>query len=130
MISHIPLEDAMNTVKLVRRTSAWPVALGSLACLLGIAPVLAAAPVETRSVSVRYADLDLASAAGAAALYQRLQGAARVVCGYPDEMAMLSFVNRCNHSAIADAVSSVNAPLLRAVHNAHQGATVTATQSE
>ena len=120
----------MNTVKLARRTSLWPVALGSLACLLGIAPVLAKAPVETRSVSVRYADLDLASAAGAAALYQRLQGAARVVCGYADEMAMVTYVNRCNHSAISHAVSSVNAPLLSAIHDAHQGATVTATLSE
>ena len=121
----------MNAVKLARRTSAWPVALGSLACLLGVAPVLASAPVETRSVSVRYADLDLASASGAAALYQRLQGAARVVCGYGDEnLAILSYVNRCNHSAISAAVSSVNAPLLSAIHNAHQGATVTATLSD
>lgn len=121
----------MNTVKLDRRTSAWPVALASLACLSGAAPVLANAPAETRSVSVRYADLDLASAAGAAALYQRLQGAARVVCGYADRnLAMLRYVNRCNHSAISDAVSSVNAPLLSAIHNAHQGATVTATLRE
>jgi UrcA family protein len=120
----------MNTVKSARR-SAWPVALASLACLAGVAPVLATAPVETRSVSVRYADLDLASAAGAATLYQRLRGAARLVCGYAVEnLALLSYVNRCNDSAIADAVSSVNAPLLSAIHNAHQGATVTATLGE
>jgi UrcA family protein len=110
----------MNTVKLDRRTSAWPAILASLACLSGAAPVLANAPAETRSVSVRYADLDLASAAGAAALYQRLQGAARVVCGHADQnLAVLRYVNRCKHSAISDAVSSVNAPLLRAIHNAH-----------
>lgn len=121
----------MNTVKLDRRSSPWPVALASLACLLSVAPVLANAPVETRSVSVRYADLNLASAADAAALYHRLQGAARVVCGYEDNnFATLAYVQRCNRTAISDAVATVNAPLLSAIHNAHAGATVTATMSE
>jgi UrcA family protein len=118
----------MNTLKLDPRSSPWSVALASLACLLSVAPVLATAPVETRSVSVRYADLDLADAAGAAALYHRLQGAARVVCGYEQgNLAAFAHVNRCNRSAISDAVSSVKAPLLSAIHNAHRVATVTAT---
>jgi UrcA family protein len=118
----------MNTVKPDRHSSSsWPVAIASLACLLGTTQVLAKAPVETRSVSVRYADLDLASEVGAAALYHRIQGAARVVCGYDEHrLAALSYMNRCNSSAISDAVAAVNAPLLSAIHNAHRGANLTA----
>jgi UrcA family protein len=118
----------MNTVKPDRHSSSpWPVAIASLACLLGTTQVLAKAPVETRSVSVRYPDLDLASEVGAAALYHRIQGAARVVCGYDEHrLAALSYMNRCNSSAISDAVAAVNAPLLSAIHNAHRGANLTA----
>ena len=116
----------MNAVKLARHSSSrWPVALASLACLLGAAQVLAKAPMETRSVAVHYADLDLGSAAGAGTLYHRIQGAARVVCGYAD-LATLAQVRSCNDGAISDAVTSVDAPLLSAIHSAHRGATVTA----
>jgi UrcA family protein len=124
-------ENAMNSVKSQRRSSAWPVALASLACLVGVAPVLATVPVETRSVSVRYSNLDLQSAAGATALYHRLQGAARAVCGYGElDLTVHAYVNRCNRSAISEAVSAVNAPLLSAIHNAQGGASVTASLSE
>jgi UrcA family protein len=123
-------ENAMNAVKSDRRSSLWPVAL-ALACLSGTAQVLASAPVETRSVSVRYADLDLDSAAGAAALYHRLQGAARVVCGFDEHrLANHAYLSRCNSGAISDAVASVNAPLLSAIHSAHRAGTVTAMLNE
>lgn len=118
----------MNTVKPDRHSSSpWPVALAALACLFGATPVLAEAPMETRSVAVHYADLDLGSAAGAGTLYHRIQGAARMVCGYPDHsLATLAQVRSCNDGAIADAVTSVDAPLLSAIHSAHRGGTVTA----
>ena len=117
----------MNTVKLVRRSSAWPVALAALACLVGSAQVLAASQTETHSVTVRYSDLDLTTSGGAATLYHRLQGAARIACGYEDHnLATLPYVRRCNVSAISDAVASVNSPLVTAIHAAHRGSSLTA----
>jgi UrcA family protein len=122
----------MNTVKPDRHSSSrWPVAIASLACLLGATQALATAPAETRSVSVRYADLDLTSAVGAAALYHRIEEAAQVVCG--DEkhrLAALSYVNRCESIAIYDAVAAVNAPLLSATHNTYRVANLTAMLKE
>lgn len=122
----------MNTVKLLRRSSAWPVALAALACLAGSAQVLASSQqIEIHSVTVRYGDLDLTSSAGAAALYQRIQGAARLACGYEDHrLARLPYVNHCNNSAISDAVATVNSPLLTAIHAAHRGPSLTAMLNE
>jgi len=121
----------VNTVKLVRRSSAWPLALAALACLVGSAPLLAAAHTETHSVTVRYADLDLTTSAGAAALYHRIEGAARMTCGYEDHrLAMLPHVQRCNSSAISAAVASMNSPLLTAIHAAHRGSNLTAMLNE
>ncbi len=121
----------MNKVKFARRSSAWLVALASLACLVGSAQALAAAQTETRSVTVRYGDLDLTTRAGAAALYRRLEGAARVTCGYEEHrLASLSYVNHCNSSAISAAVTSVNSPLLTAIHEAHRAWPLTAMLGE
>jgi UrcA family protein len=119
-------ENAVNKVKIDRRSSAWLVALAALACL-GSAQVPAATPVETHSVVVRYGDLDITTSAGAAALYHRIQGAARVTCGYEDHLlAALPYVNRCNSDAIAAAVASVNSPLLSAIHAAQPSWRLTA----
>src|SRR5271170_6258824 len=122
----------MNTVKPDRRSSPWPVMLAALACLVGSAQVLAAAPEQTHSVAVRYTDLDLTSSAGAAALYDRIQAAAREVCASDQDhqLAVLTDMNRCKSGATAHAVATVNAPLLTAIHNAHQGANLTAMLSE
>lgn len=121
----------MNKVKFDRRSSAWLVALTSLACLVGSAQVLAGASAITRSVTVRYGDLDITTSAGAAALYHRIEGAARVTCGYEEHrLASLSYVNRCNSSAISAAVASVNSPLLTAIHEAHRGSPLTAMLRE
>ena len=122
----------MNTVKLVRRSSAWPVALAALACLVGSAQVLASSQqIEIHSVTVRYGDLDLTSSAGAAALYGRIETAARMTCGHADHrLATLPYVNRCNSSAISTAVASVNSPLLTAIHAAHRGSSLTAMLNE
>lgn len=121
----------MNPVKSARRSSVWPVALASLACLLGSTQVLARAPVETRSVSIRYAELDLGSSEDAAELYHRIVGTARAVCGYQDhDLGRLSQVRSCNTRAIAAAVAAVNAPLLSEIHNAHRRVSLTAMLNE
>jgi UrcA family protein len=86
----------------------------SAALLLGSAAALAApTPVgDVATKTVKFADLDISTAAGAEALYERIVRAARVVC----RDAGLNFVFECQTRAIADAVSGVGSPLLGSVH--------------
>jgi UrcA family protein len=110
----------------------WLVALAaSLACLVGSAQVLAAVPWvaswEPHSVTVRFGDLDIRTSAGAAALYHRIEAAARVTCGYDDHpLVRPPYTERCNSLAISAAVASVNSPLLSAIHAARRGSSATA----
>ena len=122
----------MNKVNVDRRAPVWLVALAaSLACLVGSAQVLGApwaAPWEAHSVTVRYGDLDITTSAGAAALYQRIQAAARVTCGGYQDHALVRppYAEHCSSAAISAAVASVNSPLLSAVHASHRGSSRTA----
>lgn len=100
-------------------------ALGTATASAGTAgaaatPAAAAASspeVETLSVTVRYGDLDLASAAGARELYRRLVVAARQVC--PDrgsrEMTMQQIVQSCRNQAIVNAARQIPSPQLAAL---------------
>ena len=63
---------------------------------------------------VRFQDLDLSRIEGATALYARLRYAARMVCE-PIQSQQLGLVEKyraCVDKAIADAVASINRPLL------------------
>jgi UrcA family protein len=73
------------------------------------------------SVTVRYSDLDLATAAGASALYRRISVAARQVCpdSYTRDLGMLAASQRCQANAIAQAVRELNNPQVAAVHAVH-----------
>jgi len=86
----------------------------STALLLGSAAALAAptAAGEVATKTVKFADLDISTAAGAESLYKRIVRAASVVC----RDAGLSLVVKCRTRAIADAVSGVGSPLLISVH--------------
>jgi len=83
------------------------------ACLLSGAALAAPAP---HTLTVRYADLKLDTPAGARALYARLQGAARFVCG---EEGTTLFAQRlyaqCYQRAISEAAQTVNSPRLTAL---------------
>jgi UrcA family protein len=121
----------VNKVNFDRRASVPLVALAaSLACLVGSAQVLAApweASWEAHSVRVRFGDLDITTSAGAAALYHRIEAAARVTCEYEDHpLVRPPSTERCSSSAISAAVASVNSPLLSAVHAARRGSSPTA----
>ena len=72
------------------------------------------------SVTVRYADLNLSTEAGAKALYQRIAYAAKQVCPVADirDLSRLVIARACQQAAIEGAVSSVNSPLLAANHAA------------
>jgi UrcA family protein len=121
----------VNKVNVDRRAPVWLVALAaSLACLVGSAQVLGApwaAPWEAHSVTVRFADLDITTSAGAAALYQRIEAAAGVTCAYEDHPLIKGpYTQRCTSRAISAAVESVNSPLLSAIHAARRGSSATA----
>ena len=77
--------------------------------LVGTAsPALAAAPAaQTRIVS--YADLDLASTAGRAALDRRIDRAVRAVCGRAaiKDLNALRLVELCRDETLADARSQL-----------------------
>jgi UrcA family protein len=80
----------------------------------------AAPPVggETRSVAVRYADLDLNREAGARTLYQRLRNAARDVCGTanPRDLPGRAAVRECRSAALTDAVTRLGNERVAALH--------------
>jgi UrcA family protein len=79
--------------------------------------VSAADEPDPVSITVKYADLNVASPSGALVLYERIRAAAQAACSYywfktdADEA-------RCVHDTIANAVAKVNQPALSAVFNA------------
>jgi UrcA family protein len=74
-------------------------------------------------VIVKYADLDVSTAPGAAALYRRIHGAAEEVCSrmYPSTEAYRWHKNACLQQVIANAVMKVNEPALSAVFASDYG---------
>jgi UrcA family protein len=67
---------------------------------------------------VQFSDLDLLRIEGATALYARLRHAAHVVCDPLEsrEIGLAQKYRVCMDKAIADAVTSVNRPLLTQYH--------------
>ena len=91
--------------------------LSVVAC--GFIPVCSAADATgTRQTAVRFADLDVSSAQGAATLYRRIHSAAEAVCSAVSHDDLSSKMNReaCVHLAIEDAVTRVDRPALSAVY--------------
>ncbi len=112
----------MKTSTQPHHSNTWLAMLVIASCSLGAAQ--AAVPhdsYDVRSEKVSFADLNLSSPAGAAALYGRIEKAARNVCG-PDNILGRHFEwQGCCKSAIAAAVGKVNSPLLTAVHESKNG---------
>lgn len=96
----------------------------ALAGTVGLAlPVNAGTPAGKthEAIVVQYADLNLASPAGAKALYARLGAAADKACGgAPTAQALGRQVTyrACYDRAMEKAVAKVGQPLVRAVHAA------------
>lgn len=80
--------------------------------------VVSAADPSSASRTVKFADLNVSSSAGAHALYMRILAAAQVVCSY-HPFATDGDKARCVRDAIADAVARVDRPELSAVYNAN-----------
>jgi UrcA family protein len=73
---------------------------------------------DTRSIKVRYADLNLATEDGTRILYQRLVAAAERVCpaaGKPAELRQNRTARSCINAAVQDAVKQVRNPQLAQV---------------
>jgi UrcA family protein len=108
----------MNTWKLTPRSTLLCATLATAAGLLGATDASALdAMRDTRSVMVNYGDVNLATLAGATTLYQRLEAAARSVCGERGHsFAEMRDWQACYQGAIDGAVASVNNPMLSALH--------------
>jgi len=78
---------------------------------------VSAADPNSASVTVKYADLDIAAPPGALVLYERIRVAAHSACSY-FWFKTAAHEARCVQNAIAEAVTKVNQPALSAVYNA------------
>jgi UrcA family protein len=95
------------------------VLLGALA-LSFAATCPAGETTDAYQTTVKYADLNVSSLSGAAALYARISAAADGVCQTLDgrDLTSKTHYDRCVHKAIADAVAKVDQPALYSVYNA------------
>jgi UrcA family protein len=83
--------------------------------LIGGSSLALAGPSRVGEIAtkvVRFGDLDLATAAGAQTLYERIIAAARSVC----RDAQPSSVRSCRKRAVDGAVATVGSPLLSSIH--------------
>jgi UrcA family protein len=84
----------------------------ALAAFAAVSAVPAAANTNSTRI-VRYADLDLGSAVGRTRLDQRLQAAARELCGAaaPGDLAVAGAVRDCRVATLAQIARPSAAPL-------------------
>jgi UrcA family protein len=73
------------------------------------------------TATVKYTDLDLSTDAGVAALYLRIQAAARQVCPGEHSLILSDVVESesCQAVAVARAIAAFNSPRLAMLHAAH-----------
>jgi UrcA family protein len=94
---------------------------GKFVTVSGYAP-LGMGGYQAQAVKVAYGDLDTTSAAGAAALLDRINQAARLACGErmyrPANLEHNTAYAKCRSQAVAHAVESVGAPTLTQIANA------------
>ena len=114
-----------SNLKSDKRTLFAYAAATCLACVLLASHAYAAdqGPSET----VKFADLNLSTQAGAEALYSRIHAAARRVCKQPSGLERA--VIPCMTKAESEAIAKVDAPLLTAYYQKQTGshpATLTA----
>jgi UrcA family protein len=97
--------------------------LFAAAAVLALASPALAAQVGTAtyvpgpSLTVSFADLDLAKPADAELLYTRLRVAAHKVC----RGELYPFYRECRSTAMNDAVEGIGSPILATVHRAATG---------
>lgn len=84
-----------------------PITLIAALATLTVPGLASAAPVETRSVAVSVADLNLASGEGRARAEQRIARAAKAVCGGGPERSLAAAADyeRCRNQALSSATA-------------------------
>lgn len=87
-----------------------------IAATLGFSAADASAGTVARSEVVRFPDLDLSRIEGVATLYRRIAHAARDVCDPLETQWHPTEYQTCVDTAIADAVATLNRPLLSQYH--------------
>jgi UrcA family protein len=113
--------NSMTTIVRFRTVIATAL-FGAVASSLAVLPAVAD-NVDAIQITVNYGDLNLSNPQGAAALYSRIQAAAKDGCWSfegPGIQATLQY-NGCVDEAIVGAVTQVNNPALSAVYSAHAG---------
>lgn len=107
----------MDTCTPIRRLSLISLALAGATLFAATAQAQAPGAPEVHTLAVKYSDLNIATAAGATQLYNRIRGAARFVCGEEGRRLEEQLVwNDCFHTSVSDAVSAVHSPLLSALN--------------
>lgn len=98
------------------------IAAASASAIALSAPAAADAQTQARSGTVKYADLDLSSAAGARSMIQRIQSKARGLCSpepATNHWAEYKDYRRCLTDAESGAVHRLNAPVVTAFYEGH-----------
>jgi UrcA family protein len=88
-----------------------------LACVFVVSSAFAAEPdTQVRTETVIFQDLNLAHAAGVAALYKRIHAAAQRVCAVSGPIELVFYNSRasakCTKDAEARAIEKINLPAL------------------
>jgi UrcA family protein len=118
------MQSPLSTIQEMTMSTSTPstglrglIAAAILGALASSFSAVSAADLSSASVTVKYADLNIATPSGALVFYERIRAAAKSACSYflfetgADEA-------RCVHDTIARAVAKVNQPALSAVFNA------------
>ena len=96
-----------------------------LVCVLAGSNAFAAE--QSRSETVKFADLKVDTSAGVAELYRRINSAARRVCLWETTNVQSARIwQNCIRPTVDAAVAKVNNPRLTALHSGHSSPVVTA----
>jgi UrcA family protein len=79
---------------------------------------------DAPSVTVKFEDLNLKSAAGVASLYKRIHAAAQSVCTFPDDgisLELRALALKCTAESEARAIEKVNKPELTTYYRQLKG---------
>jgi len=76
---------------------------------------------QVRSETVKFADLNVNTSAGAEALYGRIHAAARRVCDQPGNWMLAARTNACVTKAESQAIGKLSLPLLTAFYEQKTG---------
>ncbi len=107
----------MDTTRSIRPVTLAALALAAAAGIATTAQAQSTFYSEPVHLTVKYSDLDTASPSGASTLYRRIRGAARLVCGEEGRsLAAQAQYQSCVRAAVAGAVTSLENPLVTALH--------------